>query len=433
MATINNIIFDTSSMPSALTVREFTIVGEPGAQFTMTATNEDSHFYNFSEEVDKNGDLKVALAFTATPDRLDIKTLNESGSYTGSIQFPAITDDDHYYVTLYAVNDTVLDASLSTNKVYILPKIYKYKDTTITFSLASAASSGSYNALPADVTAVGVSSSVDSVDPTPITKSINWPVTLSTSQFVIAKQPGIDDFEFTTTTTTTSASDTTGEVRYIEVADISKLSQRMDVTGTGIASNSIVRQIIPGYKDYNKSSDLEDVYVIPKIKSTNAEGVEIITDSPGGTIVISNSSTWNSGVTLTFTGSNINLETFNGTRLEFSNLAVTIDPVVTTTDAAMGGDSVTIPLTSTDGIKAADTVIMSGIGVSGTPHVDSVSAGASVNVSVTQTAGSIENGQTVTFTGSSRSATITADVKVLQYGQDDVTITLALDNILTVG
>ena len=429
MAKINNIIFDTSSMPSALTVREFTVVGEPGAQFTMTATNEDSHFYNFSEEVDKNGDLKVALAFTATPDRLDVKTLDESGSYTGSIQFPAITDDDHYYITLYAVNDTVLDANLSTNKVYILPKIYKYKDTTITFSLASAASSGSYNALPANVTAVGVSSSAEGVNPTPVTKSINWPVTLSTSQFVIAKQPGIDDFEFTTTTTTTSASDTTGEVRYIEVADISKLSQRMDVTGTGIASSSLVRQIIPGYKDYNKSSDLEDVYVIPKIKSTNSEGVEIISDSPGGTIVISNTSTWNSGVTLTFTGSNINLETFNGTRLEFSNLAVTIDPVVTTTDSAVSG-STTIPLTSTNGIKAAEGVIMSGIGITGTPHVDAVSAGVSVTASSAQT---IEDGQTLTFTGSSRSATITADVKVLQYGQDDVTITLALDNILTVG
>ena len=431
MKTINNIIFDTSSMPSALTVREFTVVGEPGAQFTMTATNEDSHFYNFSEEVDKNGDLKVALAFTATPNRLDIKTLDESGSYTGSIQFPAITDDDHYYVTLYAVNDTVLDANLSTNKVYILPKIYKYKDTTITFNLDTASSD--YNTLPASVTAVGVSSSVNSVDPTPVTKSINWPVTLSTSQFVIAKQPGIDDFEFTTTTTTTSASDTTGEVRYIEVADVSKLSQRMDVTGTGIASNSIVRQIIPGYKDYNKSSDLEDVYVIPKIKSTDTEGKEIITDSPGGTIVISNSSTWNSGVTLTFTGSSINLETFNGTRLEFSNLAVTIDPVVTTTDAVMGSNSNTIPLTSTDGIKADVDGNMSGIGVIGTPRVTSVNAGVSVDVNVTQTAGSIENGQTLTFTGSSRSATITADVKVLQYGQDDVTITLALDNILTVG
>jgi hypothetical protein len=91
-----------------------------------------------------------------------------------------------------------------------------------------------------------------------------------------------------------------------------------------------------------------------------------------------------------------------------------------------------VPLTSTDGIKAVDTVLMTGIGVTGTPHVDSVSSGASVNVSVTQIAGSIENGQTLTFTGSSRSATITADVKVLQYGDDDITLTLALDNILTV-
>tara|TARA_R100000231_G_scaffold74885_3_gene58448 strand:+ start:7063 stop:8355 length:1293 start_codon:yes stop_codon:yes gene_type:complete len=430
MFTINNIIFNTSAMTSALTVRQFTVVGDPGAQFTMTATNEDSHFYNFSEEVDKNGDLKVALAFTATPDRLDVKTLDESGSYTGSIQFPAITDDDHYYITLYAVNDTVLNANLSTNKVYILPKIYKYKDTTVTFSLSSAASSGSYNTLPSNVTVTGISSSIDSGIVTPVTASINWPVSLSTSQFIIAKQLSDSDFEFTTTTTTTSASDATGETHYIEVADISKLSSRMDVSGTGIASNSIVRQVIPGYKDYNKSSDLEDVYTIPKIKSTNAEGVEIISDSPGGTIIISNSSTWNSGVTLTFTGSNENLETFNNTVLEFSNLTLTLDPVVTTTDDTVS-NSTTIPLTSTDGIKAADTVLMTGIGVTdSSPHVDAVSAGVNITASSAQT---LENGQTVTFTGSSRNATITADIKVLQYGIDDVTITLALDNILTVG
>ena len=79
MKTINNIIFDTSAMPAALTTRSFTVIGEPGSQFTMTVTNEDSHFYNFSEEVDKNGDLKVARAFTATPDMLDVKTIDESG------------------------------------------------------------------------------------------------------------------------------------------------------------------------------------------------------------------------------------------------------------------------------------------------------------------------------------------------------------------
>ena len=432
MKTINNIIFDTSAMASALTVRQFTVAGEPGAQFTMTVTNEDNHFYNFSEERNKEGVLKTALAFAATPARLQTKTINESGFYTGEIQFPAITDDDHYYVTLYADagSETVLSKTLSNNEVYILPKIYKYKDTTLTFSLSSAGSSGSYNTLPSDVTVTGISSSIESGTVTPVTTSINWPVSLSTSQFVIAKQPDDGDFNFTTTTTTTSASDTTGETNYIEVADISNLSLRMAVTGTGIAVGNVIKTITPGYKDYNKSSDLEDVYTIPKIKSTNAEGVEIISDSPGGTIAIGNSSTWNSGVTLTFTGSNINLETFNNTVLEFSNLTLTLDPVVTTTDAAVS-NSTTIPITSTDGIKAADTVLMTGIGVTdSSPHVDAVSAGVNITASSAQT---LENGQTVTFTGSSRNATITADVKVLQYGRDDVTITLALDNILTVG
>jgi len=428
MNTINNIIIDLSPMQSAIVTKDFAVVGDPGAQFTMTVTNEDSHFYNFSEELDKNGSLKAALAFTATPDRLDIKTIDETGVYNGSIQFPAITDDDHYYITLYAVSDTVLNSSLSTNKVYILPKIYKYKDTTLTFSLASASNGGSYNSLPANVTATGISSSVTGVTPTPVTKSINWPVTLSTSQFVIAKQPGGDDFEFTTTTTTTSASDTTGETLYIEVADVSKFSQRMGVTGTGIAAGNVIKAIIPGYKDYNNSSDLEDVYVIPKVKSTDPEGVEVITDSPGGTILIGNSSTWSSGITLTIKGSSIHLETFNDTIIELSNLAVAIDPVVTTTDAAVS-NSETIPITSTNGIKAAEGVIMSGIGITGTPHVDAVSAGVSITSSSAQT---IENGQTVTFTGSSRSATITADVKIIEYGTDDLTITLALDNILTV-
>ena len=429
MKTINNIILDTSAMPAALTTRSFTVVGEPGSQFTMTVTNEDSHFYNFSEEVDKNGDLKVARAFTATPDRLDVKTIDESGSYTDLIQFPAITDDDHYYVTLYAVGDTHLNSNLSANSVYILPKIYQYKDTTLTFSLSSAANSSTYNTLPSNVTATGVSSSVVNAIPSQVTKNISFAVSLSSSQFVIARQPIADDFEFTTTTTTVSSADSTGETLAIEVADISKLSARMAVTGTGIASNSLVREVIPGYKDYNKSSDLEDVYTIPKIKSTDTEGKEIISDSLGGTIIISNASTWNSGVTLTFTSGIRDVEDFNGTELEVSNLALTIDPVVTTTDSAVSS-STTIPITSTNGIKAAEGVIMSGIGITGTPHVDAVSAGVNITASSAQT---IENGQTVTFTGSSRNATITADIKVLQYGVDDLTLTLALDNILTVG
>jgi hypothetical protein len=233
------------------------------------------------------------------------------------------------------------------------------------------------------------------------------------------------------TTTKLTKTDNTGIT--IELQDITGLSTRMDVTGTGIAANNVVKSITKGFIDTNNSSELGDIYVVPVAVKTDDEGNDILGDDTGGTIAISNSSNWGAGVTLTFTGKGSkDSDEFNNTIFEVSNFLLTIDPVTTTTDAAMASNSVTVPLTSTDGIKAVDTVLMTGIGVTGTPHVDSVSSGASVNVSVTQIAGSIENGQTLTFTGSSRSATITADVKVLQYGDDDITLTLALDNILTV-
>ena len=74
---------------------------------------------------------------------------------------------------------------------------------------------------------------------------------------------------------------------------------------------------------------------------------------------------------------------------------------------------------------------MTGIGVTdSSPHVDAISSGVNITASSAQT---IENGQTVTFTGSSRSATITADLQIISHGTDNITLTLALDNILTVG
>ena len=381
MKLINKITIDESSMASIKTIRAFTVEGDPGAVFTMTVVNEDGHFYNFSE------DTSVALAFSSSAAKLKPKTINETGVYTGSIEFPAITDDDHYIVALYVDNasDTFLSENFSNNKIFISPKIHKYHDTTVTFSLVSTGSDSTYNSYPSNVTFTGPSYLVKKSFRQ--TKTINWPVTLSSSQFIIARQP--------------------------------------------LASDSIVREVIPGYKNYNKSYEDTNIYEVPKAITTDSQGKEVITDSTGGTIVISNASTWSSGVTLTFTGKgSSDSNNFNNTVFGVKNLLLTIDPVVTTTDAAVS-NSTTIPITSTDGIKAAETVLMTGIGVTNaSPHVDAISAGVNITASSAQT---LENGQTVTFTGSSRSATITADVTMSQHGTDDMTLTLALDNILTVG
>ena len=430
MKLINKITIDQSPMPSALTVRQFTVFGDPGAVFSLTITNEDNHFYNFSEELDKNNALKTAIGFSATPARLLPKTINNNGEYVGVIQFPAIADDDVYSITLYAesVSDTFLDSNFEDKTTYVLPNIHKYLDTTVTFSLVSAGSNSVYNDYPSNVTAKGFSSLLLQDNNLFNTVAISWNVTLGSSQFVIARQPVITDFQFTTTSTSKTAGSST---KIVEVADITGLSKNMGVSGTGIASGSVITDIVAGYIDTNNSSDIEDIYIIPKKVITDLNGVQKVGDDPGGTVTIDKASSYNAGITLTFTGKGSDSsKVFNNTIFSLQNLLLTIDPVVTTTDAAVS-NSTTIPITSTNGIKAADTVLITGIGITNaSPHVDAISSGVNVTASAAQT---IENGQTLTFTGSSRSATITADVNVLKFGKDDITLTLALDNILTVG
>ena len=136
MKLINKIITNLNPMPSALTVRSYDVIGDPGAVFSLTVTNEDSHFYNFSEILDKEGALETALGFAAAGASLSLKTIPNSGVYSGEIEFPAITDDDVYSIVITAdsFNNTALDPTLSNNNTYVLPNIYKYLNTTVIFS-----------------------------------------------------------------------------------------------------------------------------------------------------------------------------------------------------------------------------------------------------------------------------------------------------------
>ena len=428
MKEINNFVIDSSSLTSAGGSRQYTVFGSPDAVFSIVVINEAGQLYNFPEKTVVSEDtdtIRPKGNFTSTPVGLFKQKLNKQGEYTSVIQFPPSTDEK-YTVVLQAEPgfDTSLSKSLSKNNVYHAAEIYQYQDTVLTFAVQSDGSSGTYTSNPpaTQEQTTGFSTSVTSLK---FNRKVNisWSVALGSSQFVIARQPEINDFFFVTTKLTSN--DNSG--REIQMADISGLSVGMAVSGSGIAAGSIIKKIIPGYKDENKSTATNHVYSIPK--ALNSENNAMI-DSPGGTIFMNNSSTWGAGATLTFKGfGSAHAEASNNTKFSVSNLAVTIDPVVTTTDSAVSS-STTIPITSTNGIKAAEGVIMSGIGVTGTPHVDAVSAGVNVTASSAQT---IENGQTVTFTGSSRNATVTADIVVEKFGKDNLTIYLELDNILTVG
>ena len=423
MKQITNISINASSMESATTVRQYVVTGDPGAAFTLTVINEDAHYYNFPENTDASVDTAPAPAFSATTNNLKNAIIGADGRYEGAIVFPSVTDDDHYDISLIALahNDTVLGNNLGGGYQYFLPRITRFLNTTVTFSLSSAGSSGTYNTLPSNYTSSGIDSNVNTPQ-NPTKFSISWAVSLSSSDFVIARQPVDSDFEFTTTKDTLTA----GSGTVLELKDISGLSVGMSVSGTGIGSGAVINNITPGFKDVNNSTTFNEVYKIPLVPNDDQTDLQV---STGGTVVISESSTFVADRTLTFRGKGSRAsKKFNNTDFKLKNLALTIDDVVTTTDAAVD-NSTTIPITSTNGIKAAESVTMSGIGIVGTPHVDAVSAGVNVTASAAQT---IENGQTITFTGSSRNATITADVEVISHGDSNITLTLALDNILTV-
>ncbi len=431
MKKITSFTIDSSPIKGGGDFRAYTVKGEPRSAFSMLIVNSAGNFYNFPENTvisEEEGIVTPAGSFSSTPVRLSTKTIGNSGVYNGIIDFPAASDDK-YTVVLQAETylKTEFDESLSLNAVYHAAEITQFADTTVTFAVASTGSSGTYTANPpaTDHVSSGPSTSVTNkkfAQPISFSKTVE----LGSSQFVIARQPVINDFYFTTTRDTFSA----GSGKILELKDVSGLSLGMAVSGTGIAANSTITDIKLGYKNENKSVATKAVYTIPKdIDLVN--GVQSIIDSKGGTITLSEDTTSQAvDRTITFKGfGNGGSRDFNNTMFTVKNFNLTIAPVVTTTDAAVSG-SATIPITSTDGIKAVDTVIMSGIGVVGTPHVDAVSAGVNVTSSTAQT---IENGQTITFTGSSRSATITADIEIEKYGKDDITLTLELDNILTVG
>ena len=423
MKQITNISINTSSMESATTARSYVVTGDPGAVFTLTVINEDAHHYNFPENTDPSISALPAPAFSATTTNLKNAVIGANGTYEGTIIFPSVTDDDHYDISLIALahHDTILSDNLGGGYHYFLPRITRFLNTTVTFSLSSAGSSGTYNTLPSNYTSSGIDSNVNAPQ-SPTKFSISWAVSLSSSDFVIARQPLDSDFEFTTTKDTL----TSGSGTSLELKDITGLSIGMGVSGTGIATDAVISDIKQGFKDTNNSTALNEVYRVPLVPNDDETDLE---PSTGGTVILSASSTFVADRTLTFTGKGSKAsKKFNNTDFKLKNLKVTIDDVVTTTDAAVD-NSTTIPIASTDGIKAAEGVTMYGIGIVGTPHVDAVSAGVNVTASAAQT---IENGQTITFTGSSRNATITADVEVLSHGDSNITLTLALDNILTV-
>ena len=134
---IRSFDLDLSSLPASQTVRNFTITGDNEASFTLEIKNEDNYYYNFTTRL-------FQVAQTRLEGAIPI------GEYTGSITFPAVTDDDQYDIYFFATpgtkhiehaeirfadNSVDINSSTGSNSLLIQKVIYQYA-TDLTLDLA---------------------------------------------------------------------------------------------------------------------------------------------------------------------------------------------------------------------------------------------------------------------------------------------------------
>ena len=210
MRVIKSFNIDTSELNSNKEKRNFHIIGDNSAVFTLEVKNSDGQYYNFSTQ-----------SFSSAKKRLTRKIVGDS--FKGSIVFPAATNKT-YDLYLWAENryktkhapykevrfgDGSIDVNSSTgsNSDLLQKKLYQYQNSVITLTASS----------PNSLTPWGsVSITTDSITGQRGQRVFNKDFTItvlaaSTRSIAINRQPSENDFYYTENRVIGDPSQITGE------------------------------------------------------------------------------------------------------------------------------------------------------------------------------------------------------------------------------
>ena len=404
---ITSFQIDTSDMISVATGRNFIVKGNAGAYFNLKITrSSDSKTYDFD-----------AGSFTTAATQITDQVIDNTGEYSDGIAFPTVTSDDVYTILLSPglAKGTTLNSNLqdSTNELTHTLTINKYKAITITVALASASYSGSYNTLPSSVTFVGERNSKVRVE-----KSVSFDLSLSANSFTFARG-------YTTNVAGMSPIDLRSSVVKVkngnQVAgtavvfdDVNGLIRGMTLTGTGVTGSPRILSI-----------DSENNTVTVSVVQ-NAQGDGGMADDASITCTYGGSETSKS-----ISGCEFELLGIDEVTTGYLLNAVTLEDVTTLVDGAVSG-SATIDVDSTAGIKAGSTTTVVGRGINAAASIPTVSSVTDGNTLVLSAVQTLDDNASLTFTGSSRNATLAFDLAITNFGTANHTLTIALDSILTV-
>lgn len=401
---------DTSDMFSVATSRIFVVKGDVGASFNLKITrSSDSKTYDFT-----------AGAFTTGATQITDQIIDSTGEYVDGLVFPTVTADDVYTLvfspSLAKGTTLISDLQDDSNELTHTLTINKNKAITITISLASASYSSSYNTLPSNITIIGEKNSTVRFE-----KSISFSLSLSANAFTFARGyttnvAGMNTLDFRSSIVKVkNGNQAAGSVVVFD--DVSGLIRGMALTGTGVTGSPRILSI-------NAEDNTVTVNVVQA-----AQGSGGMANDANITFTYGGSETSNR-----ISGCNFELLGVDEESTGYLLNAVKLAPVTTlVNDTSVNGSDGVVVVDSVAGIKAASTTFVSGRGINAVavaPHVDAVNTSTkALTLSANQT---LADNTPLTFTGSSRSATISFDIAITNFGTKNHTLTIALDSILTV-
>lgn len=482
MKLIKKITIDTSDMPKEGPTRSFFIQGDVGAVFSVYITNEVheetttnkgavGHFYDFESQQFVASGFKGLLQ----------ASIGNTGTASGKIKFPTISDNDHYNIYLRAEShfETELSPALSSNKIiYKVPNIntetnddgslkypssiYQYTDTTVTIAVLSYNTSIVEPSSTTYVSSRGVvaSRSGNIEDATPSNrKAVSFAISTSAADknLSILKQPTVNDFYITKESGTvhidSAPADTaaTGFLiyNYIDVNSVEGLDVGYELVSAVNSSGSAIEPIEAGFYKIVAIKSHEELFSLGEKYANNLFPLGVT--SKVFRIFFNTTSSFpsteqNSVLTFRGYGPSSSFTTY-GTKFTLNNLVnalplvnnvdtgkVTEFNVTTKTNGAWTSGT-NITLDSTAGIKAGNTIYAKGLGLDGSGDpitVASVSSSTVIVASAAHDSGySITDDTQMYFAGSAATATISGDIDFTAISDTNFTLTLDLDKILT--
>ena len=491
--TISKFTIDTSSIRSDGETRDFSVIGDRNAVFSIEVLNEDGHYYNFDTRT-----------FSATRAKLDRAVLRNR-TYNGRIQFPKITDDDHYDIFVYAeptygtrhakyAEKRFLDNTIDVNKstgsdsLMLSKKIYQYTDVTLTLTAISPNSVTGFSSM-STVTDTVTLSRGKSLSKIPFTVVVT---AAATRNFSIIRQPTSSDVITYVERTIGSAAipirgeDVSSSTYYKWPLDnVAGLKNGMFIanatnvtTGTTIrdysrqvesisrpaevktSTNIRVEKETPSFSRYDtsKPSSIKTIESKAIRETVPSDAVKtIVFDIQENGVQPTGDATLTDGIVTAQAGNVVfNLQqadalkdddikvygygpefikSISNYKMEFSDLKVELTDVTTTTTAStIGASSTSVQIAERAGIRDGNVSTVTGIGIDTSSAIPTVASGAgAVNGAgtiVLSAAQELEDGVTLTFGKTSRIATITGNISIKEVGLADATIRFDMERFL---